>query len=160
MKAVFQRVLSAAVQVAEEDGRRHAAGAIGPGALILLGVEQGDTEGEALLLARKTANLRVFSDEEGRMNRSLLDSGSGALVVSNFTLCGDCRHGRRPEFLSAACPEQALPVYEAFVSALRAEGVAPVETGEFGADMRVAMTGDGPVTLLLDTHDLTRGGKE
>ena len=139
MKAVFQRVLSAAVQVAEEDGRRHAAGAIGPGALILLGVEQGDTEGEALLLARKTANLRVFSDEEGRMNRSLLDSGSGALVVSNFTLCGDCRHGRRPEFLSAARPERAEPLYRRFVEQLRINGVREVETGRFGADMRVSM---------------------
>ncbi|MCI8553751.1 MAG: D-tyrosyl-tRNA(Tyr) deacylase [Clostridiales bacterium] len=153
MKAVLQRVLSASVEAEEEDGGWTLSGAIGPGALLLLGVEREDTEAQALLLARKAAQLRVFPDEAGRMNRSLLDTGGGALVVSNFTLCADCSHGRRPEFLSAARPEQAQPLYERFAAALREQGVPSVCTGRFGAQMRVHMTGDGPVTLLLDTAD-------
>lgn len=148
MKAVFQRVLSAAVRV---DGET--VGSIGGGALILLGVEQEDTPDKAALMAQKLANLRVFSDENGKFTYSLLDIGGGALVVSNFTLCANCRHGRRPEFLSAARPEQAKPLYEQVAHALRQAGVQRVETGEFGADMRVTMEGDGPVTILLDTKD-------
>lgn len=149
MKAVFQRVTSACVRVAEGGET----GTIGSGALILLGVEQGDAEVQADLMAEKIARLRVFADENGRMNRSVLDTGGGLLVVSNFTLCGNCRHGRRPEFLSAARPETARPLYERLVRKLREIGVSRVETGEFGADMRVELAGDGPVTLILDTAD-------
>ena len=148
MKAVFQRVLSAGVTV---DGQT--VGEIGAGALILLGVEQDDTPGKAALMAQKIANLRVFTDASGKFNDSLLDIGGGALVVSNFTLCANCRHGRRPEFLSAARPAVAEPLYEQFAQCLRDAGVSQVATGRFGADMRVTMEGDGPVTILLDTKD-------
>lgn len=148
MKAVFQRVLSAGVAV---DGQT--VGEIGGGALILLGVEQEDTADKAALMAQKIANLRVFTDASGKFNDSLLDVGGGALVVSNFTLCANCRHGRRPEFLSAARPAVAEPLYERFAQCLRDAGVTQVETGRFGADMRVTMEGDGPVTILLDTKD-------
>lgn len=148
MRAVFQRVRAASVTA---DGME--VGRIGGGALLLLGVRCGDTPEAAAWLARKAAGLRVFSDDRGQMNRSLLDVGGEALVVSNFTLYGDCRHGRRPEFLSAARPEEAEPLYERFVRLLREAGVSRVETGRFGADMRVVMEGDGPVTLLLDTDE-------
>ena len=147
MKAVFQRVLSAGVTV---DGQT--VGEIGAGALILLGVEQDDTPDKADLMAQKIANLRVFTDASGKFNDSLLDIG-GALVVSNFTLCANCRHGRRPEFLSAARPAVAEPLYEQFAQCLRDAGVTQVATGRFGADMRVTMEGNGPVTILLDTKD-------
>ena len=148
MKAVFQRVLSAGVTV---DGQ--IVGEIGAGALILLGVEQDDTPDKADLMAQKIANLRVFTDASGKFNDSLLDIGGGALVVSNFTLCANCRHGRRPEFLSAARPAVAEPLYEQFAQCLRDAGVTQVATGRFGADMRVTMEGNGPVTILLDTKD-------
>lgn len=148
MKAVFQRVLSADVKV---DGRT--VGDIGHGALILLGVEQDDTPEKAVLMANKIANLRVFSDDSGKFTYSLLDIGGEALVVSNFTLCANCRHGRRPEFLSAARPEQADPLYKLVAETLQKAGVKKVATGEFGADMKVSMEGDGPVTILLDTKD-------
>lgn len=148
MKAVFQRVLSAGVTV---DGQT--VGEIGAGALILLGVEQDDTPDKADLMAQKNANLRVFTDASGKFNDSLLDIGGGALVVSNFTLCANCRHGRRPEFLSAARPAVAEPLYEQFAQCLRDAGVTQVATGRFGADMRVTMEGNGPVTILLDTKD-------
>ena len=148
MKAVFQRVLSTGVTV---DGQT--VGEIGAGALILLGVEQDDTPDKADLMAQKIANLRVFTDASGKFNDSLLDIGGGALVVSNFTLCANCRHGRRPEFLSAARPAVAEPLYEQFAQCLRDAGVSQVATGRFGADMRVTMEGNGPVTILLDTKD-------
>ena len=148
MKAVFQRVLSAGVTV---DGQT--VGEIGAGALILLGVEQDDTPDKADLMAQKIANLRVFTDASGKFHDSLLDIGGGALVVSNFTLCANCRHGRRPEFLSAARPAVAEPLYEQFAQCLRDAGVTQVATGRFGADMRVTMEGNGPVTILLDTKD-------
>ena len=148
MKAVFQRVLSAGVTV---DGQT--VGEIGAGALILLGVEQDDTPDKADLMAQKIANLRVFTDASGKFNDSLLDIGGGALVGSNFTLCANCRHGRRPEFLSAARPAVAEPLYEQFAQCLRDAGVTQVATGRFGADMRVTMEGNGPVTILLDTKD-------
>ena len=148
MKAVFQRVLSAGVTV---DGQT--VGEIGAGALILLGVEQDDTPDKADLMAQKIANLRVFTDASGKFNDSLLDIGGGALVVSNFTLCANCRHGRRPEFLSAARPAVAEPLYEQFAQCLRDAGVTQVATGRFGADMRVTMEGNGPVTIVLDTKD-------
>ena len=148
MRIVFQRVRSASVTA---DGAE--TGSIAAGALLLLGVRRGDTAADAVWLARKVAGLRVFNDERGQMNRSLLDIRGEALVVSNFTLYGNCRHGRRPEFLSAARPEEAEPLYEQFARLLREAGVARVETGRFGADMQVSMAGDGPVTLLLDTDE-------
>lgn len=147
MKAVFQRVHEASVTV---DGRT--VGHIGAGVLLLLGVMQGDTEAQATLLAQKVAHLRVFTDAQDKMNLSLLDTQGEALVVSNFTLGANCAHGRRPDFFAAARPEQALPLYERFVKELRECGVT-VATGEFGADMTVDMSGDGPVTVVLDTAE-------
>lgn len=151
MRLVYQRVSRAAVTA---DGCP--AGQIEKGVLLLLGVGQEDSEQDADLLAKKAAELRVFEDENGKMNLSLLDIGGGALVVSNFTLYGNCRHGRRPEFLSAARPDKAVPLYEYFVKALKALGVSRVETGVFGADMAIEMTADGPVTLVMDSADLAK----
>ena len=150
MKAVFQRVYDAKVTVEERT-----TGSIGVGALILLGVLREDTEAEAVLMAQKVANLRVFTDENDKMNRSMLDVGGEALVVSNFTLAANCSHGRRPEFLAAARPEQAEPLYHRFMEELRSLGIR-VEEGEFGADMTLHMRGDGPITILLDTVDWER----
>ncbi len=147
MKAVFQRIYDASVTV---EGRE--TGAVGKGALILLGVLREDTEAQAVLMAQKIANLRVFTDEQDKMNLSLLDIGGEALVVSNFTLAANCSHGRRPEFFAAARPEQAEPLYERFMKELSALGIR-VASGEFGADMTVHMNGNGPVTILLDTAD-------
>ncbi len=147
MKAVFQRVYDARVEV---DGQ--SVGAIGKGALILLGVMQGDTEAHAALMAKKIANLRVFTDENDKMNLSLLDIGGQVLAVSNFTLAANCSHGRRPEFLAAARPDVAEPLYERFMQELRGYSLT-VEAGQFGADMTVSMRGNGPVTILLDTED-------
>ncbi len=147
MKAVFQRVADASVTV---EGRT--TGEIGAGALILLGVLQTDTETHAALMAQKIANLRVFTDDQDKMNLSLLDIGGEVLVVSNFTLAANCSRGRRPDFFAAARPAQAEPLYERFMEELRALGLR-VAAGEFGADMTVRMNGDGPVTILLDTAD-------
>ena len=151
MRLVYQRVSSASVVV---DGRT--VGEIGAGCLLLLGVQQGDTEAEAELLARKAAELRVFSDENGKFTYSLLDIDGEALVVSNFTLAGNCRHGRRPEFISAARPETAKPLYEYYVQKLKEAGVRKVATGEFGADMQVNLCGDGPVTIWMDTDEMNK----
>lgn len=151
MRLVYQRVSSASVVV---DGRT--VGEIGAGCLLLLGVQQGDTEAEAELLARKAAELRVFSDENGKFTYSLLDIDGEALVVSNFTLAGNCRHGRRPEFISAARPETAKPLYEYYVQKLKEAGVRKVATGEFGADMQVNLCGDGPVTIWMDTDEMKK----
>ncbi len=148
MKAIFQRVHSATVTVDS-----HTVGEIGEGALILLGVVQGDTEAEAVQMAQKIANLRVFTDENGKMNVSLLDIGGEALVVSNFTLAANCSHGRRPDFFAAARPETAQPLYERFQEELRACGITKVATGQFGAHMKVDMSGNGPVTIPLNTDD-------
>jgi len=145
MRAVVQRVSQASVTVGDE-----VVGAIGHGLLILLGIGVGDSEAEARLLAEKTANLRIFADEEGRFNRSLLDIGGEALVVSQFTLYADTRRGRRPSFSDAAPPEIAAPLVDIFADELRRLGVA-VSTGRFGAMMRVALVNDGPVTILLDS---------
>ena len=150
MRVFFQRVSGASVTV---DGA--VIGEIGPGAVLLLGIGAADTEAEVKLLAKKTAELRVFSDEDGKFRYSLLDVGGQALVISNFTLYANCRHGRRPEFLEAARPETAIPLYESFVRALRDAGVSHVETGEFGADMKLDIHADGPVSIWLDT-DLLR----
>ena len=146
MRAVIQRVSSASVTV---DGK--ITGAIDGGLLILLGVGHGDTEADGAWLASKIANLRIFRDEEERMNLSLLDAGGSALVVSQFTLHGDCRKGRRPSFVGAAAPVVAEPLYERFCEQLTECGVIQVERGVFGAMMNVALVNDGPVTLIIDS---------
>ena len=138
MRAVVQRVARAAVLVSQE--RR---AAIGPGLLVLLGVREGDEEKDAIFLAKKIAHLRVFEDEAGKFNRSLLEVQGEALVVPQFTLYGDCRKGRRPSFIQAAQPPLAERLYEGFVEVLRAEGV-PTKTGVFGARMDVELTNQGP----------------
>ena len=145
MRAVLTCVKSASVTV---DGREIAN--IGKGFLILLGVTHEDTEAQAVKLADKLMGLRVFEDENGKMNRSLADVGGEVLVVSQFTLYGNCRKGRRPEFLAAARPEVAVPLYEKFVALCRDKGFR-VQTGEFGAYMDVASVNDGPMTLIVDT---------
>jgi D-tyrosyl-tRNA(Tyr) deacylase len=124
---------------------------IGPGLVVLLGVGEGDAEADADLLAEKTANLRIFSNAEGKFDHSVLDTGGEALVVSQFTLYGDASKGRRPDFTAAAKPAAANALYQYFVSALEAKGV-PVKTGVFAADMEVEIVNDGPVTILLDTQ--------
>lgn len=146
MKAVIQRVKESTVTV---DGRE--VGRIGPGLLVLLGVAREDTQKDADYLLDKTINLRIFEDEAGRMNRSLVDAGGALLVVSQFTLYGDCRKGRRPSFVQAAPPEKAEELYEYFVSKAKERGV-PVETGQFRAMMDVALVNDGPVTLILESR--------
>ncbi len=127
---------------------------IGEGYLILLGVVKGDTEKEADLLAKKTAELRVFEDENGKMNRSILETGGASLVVSNFTLCADCSHGRRPSFFNAMLPREAKELYEHFIKKLQYYGIGEVRSGVFGGDMQVRIQNDGPVTISLDTADL------
>jgi D-tyrosyl-tRNA(Tyr) deacylase len=150
VRAVIQRVSQASVTV---DGQ--VVGRIGRGFLVLLGVTHGDGQAEADWLAHKIAGLRVFEDDAGKMNRGLADVGGAVLVVSQFTLYGDARKGRRPDFLQAARPEVAEPLVEAFVERLRGEGLH-VEAGRFRAIMQVALVNDGPVTLWLDTGDLMR----
>src|SRR5262245_40604925 len=145
MRAVIQRVTSARVVIGEE-----VAGAIDCGLLVLLGVAPDDTPDGATWLADKIVGLRVFNDADGKMNLGVQDVGGAVLVVSQFTLYGECRKGRRPSFVGAAGPEVAVPLYEAFVNAVRARGV-PVQTGRFGAMMQVELTNDGPVTLIVDT---------
>ena len=149
MKAILQRVTSASVEV---EGK--ITGEIKSGFLVLLGVAQGDTEKEADALAAKISTLRVFTDENDKMNLSLADINGGVLVISNFTLYADCSHGRRPSFIAAARPEVAEPLYEYFCNKLSDNGVAIVEKGIFGADMKVSLLNDGPVTLDLDSKDL------
>ena len=148
MRAVLTRVKSASVTV---DGS--VIGQIGQGFLILLGVTHEDTEAQAVKLADKLMGLRIFEDENGKMNRSLEDVGGQVLVVSQFTLYGNCKKGRRPEFLAAARPEIATPLYEKFIALCRDKGFS-VETGEFGAEMLVESVNDGPVTLIVDTDQL------
>jgi D-aminoacyl-tRNA deacylase len=148
VRAVIQRVNRARVVV---EGRE--TGAIGAGMLVLLGVGKEDTPADAAYLAEKAAHLRIFEDENGKMNRSLLQAKGGALVVSQFTLYGDARGQRRPSFLEAAPPELAGALYEDFVKQLRALGV-PVETGVFRAHMEIELVNDGPVTILLDSTKL------
>jgi D-tyrosyl-tRNA(Tyr) deacylase len=143
MRVVVQRVSRASVRVAGA-----AAAEIGPGLVVLLGVAAGDGEAEAERLAGKIARLRVFEDDAGRFDRSLLDAGGAALVVSQFTLLADTAKGNRPSFTAAAAPEEAEPLYERFCTALRELGV-PVETGVFGARMEVELVNDGPVTIVL-----------
>ncbi|MEG0740838.1 MAG: D-aminoacyl-tRNA deacylase [Clostridia bacterium] len=148
MRAVIQRVTSAAVAV-----EGCVVGAVGRGFLALIGVEVGDTEQDLQYIAEKVPNLRIFEDDAGKMNRSLLDVGGGILAVSQFTLLGDARGGRRPSFITAARPEQANPMYERLAALWREKGIA-VEQGVFGADMQVSLVNDGPVTLLLDSRKI------
>jgi D-tyrosyl-tRNA(Tyr) deacylase len=146
MRACVQRVSRASVTVEDE-----IVGKIGPGLLVLLGVAQGDNEKDARYLADKIVGLRIFEDDQGKMNRSLLEAGGGLLVVSQFTLLGDVRKGRRPSFIDAAPPEAANRLYEVFVAEAASLGV-PVATGRFQAHMDVELVNDGPVTLLLDSR--------
>ncbi len=150
MRAVVQRVKHAEVQV---DGET--VGACGEGFLVLLGVAEGDGEAEADLLARKIVGLRVFADGAGKMNRSVTDIGGGLLVVSQFTLLANCRHGNRPDFLASAKPEEARRLYEYFTAQVK-KSVPHVENGRFGAHMEVSLLNDGPVTILLDTEELKK----
>lgn len=146
MRAVIQRVREARVVVEELT-----VGAIDQGLMVLLGVAHEDAPRDAAYLAEKTAGLRIFEDDEGRMNRSVEEIGGGILVVSQFTLLGDCRKGRRPGFTDAAPPELADQLYEDYVTTLRARGIT-VATGVFRADMQVHLVNDGPVTMLLDSR--------
>lgn len=146
MRAVLQRVSSARVVV---DGRT--VGEIGHGLLVFLGMGKGDDEGDVRYLAEKTAGLRIFGDHEGRMNRSVEEAGGGVLVVSQFTLFGDCRKGRRPGFADAAPPDEANRLYLLFAERLREKGLT-VATGVFQADMAVELVNAGPVTILLDSR--------
>ena len=145
MRALIQRVTGARVEVAGD-----LVGQTGPGLLILVCAMQGDTGAEADMLASKIAKLRIFKDEAGKMNRSLLDTGGGALVVSQFTLAADTSRGNRPGFSTAAPPAEGEELYLRFADALRALG-PEVETGQFGADMSVSLINDGPVTIWLET---------
>ncbi len=146
MRVVLQRVSHSKVTV---NGK--IIGEIGPGYIILLGVKEGDSEKEAKFLAEKIVNLRVMSDENDKMNRSILDVGGKILVVSQFTLYADTSGGRRPSFIQAAKPEISKPLYELFVEELKRLGVKKVATGEFGAYMEVEICNDGPVTIIMDS---------
>lgn len=148
MRAVIQRVSRASVEISNEVFAE-----IGAGLLVLLGVGGDDTSTDAEYLAEKIVNIRVFVDEEGKMNRSMLETGGAMLVVSQFTLYGDVRRGRRPSYSDAAEPEKANQLYEYFVERVRSFGVN-VETGVFQAMMKVSLTNDGPVTILLDSQKL------
>lgn len=154
MRALIQRVSAAKVEI-EQKTR----GEIGPGLLVLLGITHDDSQAEIELLARKIAGLRIFEDDDGKMNLSAIEVGGRALVISQFTLYGDARKGRRPSFTHAAPPEHAEPLYTAFCQAVEAQGL-PVAKGVFQASMQVTLTNDGPVTLWLDTADLTKSKSE
>lgn len=153
MTAVIQRVKNASVV---SDGVL--TGAIDEGLMLLLGVKKGDAENDALLLAEKISKLRIFSDENGKMNKSVKDVCGGALIVSNFTLCANYAHGNRPDYMNAESPARADELYEYFVSLMR-ERVEKVGTGVFGADMQITMTADGPVTIVMDSEILKNKGK-
>lgn len=146
MRLVVQRVLESSVSV---DGK--VVGAIGKGYMVLVGVEDKDTPDDVRYCVEKTAGLRIFEDDAGKMNLSIQDVGGEILAISQFTLHGDARHGRRPSFITAARPELAVPMYEAYCKGLRDKGIH-VETGIFQADMKVSLINDGPVTLLLDSR--------
>ena len=146
MRAVVQRVTSASVAVGDET-----AGAIGPGLLVLIGVSREDTPADLKYIAEKVMHLRIFDDENGVMNRSVLDTGGALLAVSQFTLYGDARGGRRPSYFRAAPPEEANALYEQLIAFWRAAGI-PVETGRFRTEMQVSLVNDGPVTILLDSE--------
>ncbi|MBQ5398160.1 MAG: D-tyrosyl-tRNA(Tyr) deacylase [Ruminococcus sp.] len=149
MRAVLQRVSECSVKI---DNKTTAS--IGRGFMLLLGVCDGDGEQDAVKLAKKISGLRIFTDENDKMNLSLSDVGGSVVVVSNFTLYASCAHGRRPSFIKAARPEVSEPLYEFFCKKLRENGVEDVLTGEFGADMSVSLVNDGPVTLVIDSEEL------
>lgn len=149
MRVILQRVAKGSVTIEQK-----MVGSVDKGFVALVGVTHDDTQAEAELLAKKTANLRVFEDEQGKMNLSMLDVGGGALVISQFTLYADTRKGRRPSFIDAAPPEIASPLVDYYAERLRAEGVTRVEQGMFGAMMLVEIHNDGPVTIILDTNEL------
>ncbi len=148
MKALIQRVKEASVTI---NGQIH--GSIGNGLLILLGVGVDDDVSDAAKLASRIPKLRIFNDENGLMNLSCSDAGGEYLVISQFTLLADSRKGNRPSYIQAARPEQAVPLYEIFVSTLKAESGKEIKTGVFGADMKVALINDGPVTIMMDTNE-------
>ncbi len=150
MRAVIQRVTEASVSI---EGIEPSS--IGKGYMILLGVHENDTEQEVQLLVKKITGLRVFEDENGKMNLSLDAVGGEILLISQFTLYGDCSHGNRPSFIQAARPETAIPLYELMISRLREQlGADRVKTGVFGADMAVSLVNDGPVTIIMDTEEM------
>lgn len=151
MRAVVQRVSGASVAVSGET-----VGKCGRGFLILLGVARGDTEADADVLAAKLSKLRVFEDGNGKMNLSLSDIGGELLIISNFTLYADCRHGNRPDFLMAEAPAEANRLYEYFTDRMKTLSGCPTGTGVFGADMKVSIENDGPVTLVIDSPDLMK----
>lgn len=151
MKAILQRVSNARVEIENKT-----VGQIEKGFLILLGVENGDEHRDADVLAAKISGLRIFTDENDKMNLSLTDVGGGVLVISNFTLCADCSHGRRPSFIAAARPETAEPLYEYFCKKMTDNGISRVEKGVFGADMQVSLINDGPVTIEINSKDLKK----
>ena len=151
MIAIIQRVKRAKVSVEDK-----VCGECGDGFMVLLGILQGDTEDEAEILAAKISNLRIICDENEKMNLSLLDTKGEVLVISNFTLSADTKKGNRPSFIAAAAPDEAERLYELFCEKLRKNGVSRVETGEFGADMQIDMTADGPVTITLNTDTWKR----
>lgn len=152
MRAVIQRVTHASVTI---DGEIK--GKIGQGFLVLFGAGEGDTREDVQLLAKKTAGMRIFCDDGGKMNLSLADIGGSVLVISQFTLYADCRRGNRPSFADAAAPDCANALYEYYIKLLREEyGIPDVQTGEFGADMKVELLNDGPVTIILDSEELKR----
>ncbi len=149
MRVVLQRVSEGSVVI-----DNNTVAEIKNGFLLLLGVKNGDTENDAVKLANKISGLRIFTDENDKMNLSLADVGGSVIVVSNFTLYADCSHGRRPSFINAAKPDLSNPLYEFFCEKLRENGVSDVQTGEFGADMQVKLVNDGPVTLVIDSEEL------
>lgn len=150
MRAVLSRVSRATITINGEQG-----GSIGKGFVVLLGIGPEDTQADVVYLAKKCAEMRIFEDENEKMNLSLADVGGGMMVVSNFTLYGECAKGRRPDFFGAAKPAMAIPLYNAFLDEIRKYNIEPV-TGEFGADMQVDHINDGPVTLILETERMMK----
>ncbi|MDL2233309.1 D-tyrosyl-tRNA(Tyr) deacylase [Ruminococcaceae bacterium OttesenSCG-928-L11] len=155
MRIVLQRVASAGVTIDGGETR-----SIGKGLLLLVGICPEDNEKTVAFMAEKSANLRIFTDENDAMNLSLLDVGGDAMVISNFTLYANSRKGRRPSFTEAAPPTHAEPLYRTFVEAMRQTGVQSVATGEFGADMQVSLVNDGPVTIILDSDEIMPANKK
>lgn len=147
MRVVIQRVSEAAVKI---DG--NIVGEISKGLLVLLGIAQEDTEQDALYLIQKLINLRIFSDADGKMNLSVQDCGGELLIVSQFTLYADTKKGNRPSYIRAARPEHAIPLYEFFLQELQKQFQGPIQTGKFGADMKVSLINDGPVTIIMDSR--------
>lgn len=148
MIAVIQRVSESSVRI-----NGQVKGAIGPGLMILLGIEDADGAEDIGWLSKKIVNLRIFEDEEGVMNRSLLDAGGDILLISQFTLHASTKKGNRPSYIKAARPDVAVPLYEQFIDQLSSELGKSIQTGEFGADMKVSLINDGPVTIIIDTKD-------